>query len=148
MKKEFATNRKARFDYQILETFEAGLALNGFEVKAIKEGRVDISHAFIIPHGKELFLVNAHLSPSQIQTPPQGYNPTRSRKLLMHKKEIAKLIGLMRQGGLTLIPLSFYNKHGLVKLELALAKGKKKSDKREAIRKRETQREIKRTLKI
>jgi len=140
--KEFAVNRRARFDYQILEIFEAGLSLTGFEVKAIKNGRVDITNAFVVPRGEELFLINAHIAPYQTQNVPGGYDFARSRKLLLHKKEINYLIGKAKQAGLTLVPLRLYNRRGLVKLELAVAKGKKKADKREAIRRREAEREM------
>jgi len=145
--KEFAVNRQARFNYQILETLEAGLSLTGFEVKAIKNGRVDITNAFIVPRGEELFLINAQIAPYQTQNVPQGYDLARSRKLLLHKKEIDYLIGKIKQAALTLVPLRVYNRHGLIKLELAVAKGKKKADKREVIRRREAEREIKRVLK-
>lgn len=147
MSKEFAFNRKARFEYEIKETFESGIALSGFEVKAIKSGNVDISNAFVVPKQKELFLINAHVAPFQATNAPKIFDPTRARKLLMHKKEIAALTGAIKQEGLTVIPLKLYNKRGFIKLELALAKGKKKADKREAIKKRETEREIRRSLK-
>lgn len=147
MAKEFAINRKVRFDYHVLETFEAGLSLSGFEVKSIKQGRADISNAFVVPRGHELFLINAHIHPYQAKNVPSAYEATRSRKLLLHKKEINYLFGAVKQRGLTLVPLKMYNKRGLVKLEIALAKGKKKADKREAIRKREAEREMQRTLK-
>lgn len=148
MSKEFAYNRRARFEYQIKETFESGVALSGFEVKAIKNGNVDISNAFVVPKQNELFLVNAHVAPFQATNAPKNFEPTRARKLLMHKKEISTLTGAIKQQGLTVVPLKLYNKRGFIKLELALAKGKKKADKRETIKKRETEREIRRTLKI
>ena len=142
-----ALNRKATFNYEILEKVEAGLALTGFEVKSIKNGRIDISNAFVVPHGQELSLVNAYIPPYQNQNAPDKYDATRTRKLLLHKKEISYLTTKVKQAGLTLVPLRLYNKRGLIKLELAVAKGKKKADKREVIRKRDTEKEIRRSLK-
>lgn len=144
MSKEFAHNRRAMFEYEFKEQFEAGLSITGFEVKAIKSGNVDISNAFVVPKGSELFLVGAHVAHYQATNAPKNFDATRARKLLMHKKEIARLIGAIKQHGLTVIPLRLYNKRGLIKLELALAKGRKKADKREAIKQREAKREIER----
>ena len=143
----FAENRRARFDYEILDTFEAGIELKGFEVKAIKSGRVSIAGCFAIPRGNELFLVNADIPPYQPKNTPADYDPKRSRRLLLKREEIKELLGKSKASGLTLVPLRMYNKRGDVKVLLGLARPKKKGDKREAIRKRETKREIARTLK-
>ena len=143
----FSENRRARFDYEILETFEAGLVLNGSEVKSIKTGKANIAGSFAVIRGNEAFLLGADIPPYQPKNTPAGYDPTRTRKLLLTAKEIKYLAGKARADKLTLVPLKLYNKRGLVKLELALARGKKKSDKRETIKKREVKREIERTLK-
>ncbi len=140
-------NRKAGFDYHILETMEAGIALTGHEVKSAKAGHMSIVGAFAIPRGNELWLLNANIPPYQIGNVPVDYDPMRSRRLLLQRKEIAELVGKMKERGLTLLPLRVYLKGNLVKLELGMARGKRGPDKREAIKKRETQREIGRTLK-
>ncbi|HPD18156.1 MAG: SsrA-binding protein SmpB [Candidatus Goldbacteria bacterium] len=136
-------NRKAFHDYFILEKFEAGIALKGTEVKSIREGRANIQDSFARIMKEEVFLFNMHISPyshGNIYNP----DPLRDRKLLLHKKEIHRLMGLLTQKGLALIPLSVYFKNGRVKVELALAKGKKQYDRREEIKKRDLQREQKR----
>jgi SsrA-binding protein len=147
----YAENRRAHFDYQILETYEAGIELKGFEVKAIKSGRVSIASSFALPRagsrGVELFLLNADIPPYQPANTPGDYDPKRSRRLLLKAHEIKTLLGKTKAEGLTLIPLKMYNKRGLVKVLLGLGRPKKKGDKREAIRKRETKREIERTLR-
>jgi SsrA-binding protein len=137
----FAENKRVRFDYEILETLEAGLALKGFEVKAIIVG----SHGII--RGEEVWLLNANIPPYQPANTPDDYDPKRTRKILLKKKEIKYLIDKNKTERLTIVPKRLYNKAGLVKLELALVRGKKKADKREAIKKRETKREIDKTLK-
>lgn len=143
-----ALNRRAKFDYQVLETYEAGLVLSGFEVKAIKTGRLGLKGAYVVIKNNEAFLINALVSPYQAKNTPAHYEPNRNRKLLLHKKEISSLIGQTKQKGLTLIPLRLYTKgrKQLIKLEFALAKGKKKFDKRETIKKREVERKIKRAM--
>lgn len=143
----YAENRKARFDYEIIETFEAGIILQGFEVKAIKSGRANLAGTFALIKDGELFLVNTDIPPYQSNNTPEGYDPKRTRKLLIKGVEMHNLIGKLKSEKLTLVPLKLYNKQGFVKVEIALARGKKKSDKRETIRKRETKREIARTLK-
>jgi len=143
-----ASNKKAFFDYEILEKFEAGLALKGFEVKAIKTGHISIKGAFVTVKGKELFLTNAKIPLYQHAGKVENYEETAPRKLLLKKNEINRLIGKVKVEGLTLIPISVYNKRRLIKLEFALAKGKKKYDKRQAIKKRDTDREIARQMKI
>lgn len=142
-----AINRRVKYDYEILDTFEAGLVLQGHEVKSIKTGRVSLQGSFVTIKDEEAFLTNANIPPYQPKNTPADYNPTQSRKLLLHKKEINSLIGKIRQKGLTLVPLRVYTKGGRIKLEFGLAKGKKKTDKREVIKKRETEREISRALK-
>jgi SsrA-binding protein len=144
--KIFAENKKARFNYEILEEFESGIILSGPEVKSIRAGQISLKESFATVMGGELYLTNAHISPYK----PAGkvdYNPTKSRKLLLKKSEIIKLIGRAQAEGNTLIPLKVYDKNGLIKVEIGLGKGKKKYDKRESIKKREQDREIKRALK-
>lgn len=145
--KTFAENKKAYFDYEILEKFEAGLVLIGHEVKAIKTGKISIKGAYVILRDEEAYLIGAIIPPYQPKNAPFGYEPERTRKLLLNKQEIKKLIGKSQEKGLTLKPLKIYEKNGKLKLEFGIAKGKKKSDKRELIRKRETEREIRKTLK-
>jgi len=143
----FAENRKAHFDYEILETFEAGLVLSGAEVKSIKNGRMNLTGSYVNFHDGELYLVGSSIAPYQPKNQPADYDPFRSRKLLLRKKEITSLIGKIKQKGLTLIPLKAYNKGRRIKLEFAVVRGKKKYDKRSAISKRETARNIERELK-
>ncbi len=146
--KAYAENKKAYFDYEILETFEAGIALKGYEVKSIKTGHINLAGAFAILRGNELYLLNAYIAPYQIKNMPVNYEPTQSRKLLLKKSEIKYLIGKIKERGLTLVPISVYNKKGLIKVKLGLARHKKKQDKREVIRKREAEREMRRNIKI
>ncbi|MDD3491482.1 MAG: SsrA-binding protein SmpB [Candidatus Pacebacteria bacterium] len=140
--KDFIFNKKAAFDYEILEKFEAGIVLSGTEIKAIKSGKANLAGSFAIIRNNEIFLLNLSIPPYQPKNVSASYQPDKTRKLLLHKKQIASLSGQLKQKNLTLIPLRMYNKHGLIKVELALAKGKKKFDKRESIKKRETQRKI------
>jgi SsrA-binding protein len=140
-------NRKARLDYHILETVEAGIALTGHEVKSIKSGKMTLAGSFGVVRGNELYLIGANISPYQTGNVPKDYDPMRSRRLLLHRAEIMEFIGKMKERGLTLIPLRVYTKGTLVKVELGLCRGKRGPDKREAIKKREAQREIARTLK-
>lgn len=140
--KDFIFNKKAVFDYEILEKFEAGIVLSGTEIKAIKSGKANLAGSFAIIRNNEIFLLNLSIPPYQPKNVSASYQPDKTRKLLLHKKQIASLSGQLKQKNLTLIPLRMYNKHGLIKVELALAKGKKKFDKRESIKKRETQRKI------
>jgi SsrA-binding protein len=143
----YGENRKVRFDYEILSAYEAGIELKGFEVKAVKSGQMHLTGAFVVPKGKEFFLLNADIPPYQPLNTPQGYDQKRSRRLLLNSKEIAEISNKLKSDKLTIVPLKVYNKRGLVKLEIALARPKKKYDKRETIKKRETNREIERTLK-
>lgn len=136
-------NKKAFHDYFILEKFEAGIVLKGTEVKSIREGKVNIKDSFAKIIKEEIFIFNMHISPYSYGN-IYNTDPLRERKLLLKKKEINRLIGLLSKKGLALIPLSVYFKNGRVKVEIALAKGKKQYDKREEIKKRDLQREQKR----
>lgn len=142
-----AENRKAYFDYEILETFEAGLVLSGAEVKSIRSGRMNLTGSYINFHLGELFLIGSYVAPYQPKNQPSDYDPSRSRKLLLKKQEIGYLAGKIKQKGLTLIPLKVYNKGRRIKLAFGLARGKKQYDKRAVISKRETARKIERELK-
>jgi SsrA-binding protein len=141
--KVIATNRKARHEYSILETFEAGIALKGAEVKSLRQGRASLQESYAALKNGEVWLLDMHISPYE-QAADDSYEPTRKRKLLLHKKEIRRLVGKLAEKGLTLIPLRAYFKHGIAKVELALAKGKRAYDKREAIKRRDIQRELER----
>ncbi len=145
--KVFTTNKQALRDYQILTTYEAGLILTGAEVKAIKAGQMNLKGTYItINEKQEPCLIGAQISLYKKAHLPD-YNPQRTRKLLLHKKEIQSLTQKLKQKGLTLVPLKVYNKNGLLKLEFGLAKGKKKWDKRQSIKKKEASRKIDRALK-
>ena len=135
-------NRRARFDYEIEETYEAGIALLGHEVKSAKGGHFQIAGARVLIRGGEAWLVNAHIPPYQPKNAPANYEEDRSRRLLLTKEEIKSLTGALQEKGKVLIPLRAYLKHGFIKLELGLGRSKKKSDKREAIKKRSHEREM------
>jgi len=139
-------NRKVRYQYQILEKWEAGIVLKGSEVKSIREGRVSFVDSFARIKGGEIFLCNLHIALYPFDHNP-NYDPRRERKLLLHKSEIEKLMGTLTQKGLTLIPLSIYFKKGRAKLEIGLAKGKRLYDKRRKLKEKAIDQEIKRTLK-
>ncbi len=139
--KTVAQNKRARFEYQILETTEVGIVLKGSEVKSVRQGKVDISDCFASVKDGEIWLHNMHVAAYE-NAGPFNHNPKRSRKLLLHKREIRKIFGKTKQTGLSLVPLRLYWKHGLAKLELAIAKGKRSFDKRESIRKRDQDREM------
>lgn len=141
-----ATNRKARFHYEILEEYEAGLALKGPEVKSLRNGKISLEGAFALVENDEVFLHNLHISPYAMNT-VEEISPTRTRKLLMRRKEILRLTGRHQVKGLSLIPLEIYFKHGWAKVRLALAKGKRGPDKRESIRKKDAAREMERSFK-
>lgn len=145
--KILAENRKAKFDYQILEKIEAGLVLIGQEVKAIKTGRISLKGSYVVFKGAELYLIGATIPPYQPKNAPPDYDPERPRKLLLNKSEIKHLIGKTKEKGLTLIPLKVYTKYGKIKLEFGIGKGRKKPDKREIIKKREIERIIEKELK-
>jgi len=133
-------NRSARYNYEILEKFEAGIDLLGPEAKSVREGQVSLNEAFVHIRDGQVFLINAHIHP-YLQA-NQTISPTRPRRLLLHKKEILALSNKAAQNGLTIVPVSLYNKGNIFKVDIALAKGKKKWDKREAVKKRELEREI------
>ncbi|HXF36090.1 MAG TPA: SsrA-binding protein SmpB [Actinomycetota bacterium] len=142
-----ATNRRARYDYEILERVEAGIVLTGSEVKSLRAGRVSLSDAYARIRDDEVWLEEMHVAPyAQGQT--RGYEPKRPRKLLLHRGEIARLVGKTQERGLTLVPLRVYFRHGLAKVELGLARGKRKHEKRRAIIEREQRREIERATSL
>ena len=139
-----ATNKKAQFNYFLLDKYEAGLVLTGHEVKSIKEGRLSLKGAFISIQQGELYLVNAQISSFQPANAPTDFNPERPKKILLKRKEIKSLIGKVKEKGITLIPLKIYLRRNKIKLELALAKGKKKWDKKEIIKERDIKRRMRR----
>ena len=141
-----AQNKKARHDYQILETIEAGLVLTGTEIKSVRERRINLKDGFAQIHNGEAWLMNVHIS-EYTQGNRFNHDPLRARKLLLHKKEIQKLTGQTSEKGITIVPLKVYLKHGFAKVLLGIAKGKHDYDKRETIKKLDQEREIRRTLK-
>ena len=142
-----AENKKAYFDYQILETIEAGVSLLGQEVKSIKTRGVNLAGSYVIIKDEEVFWIGSRIPPYQPNNAPSDYNPERTRKLLLKKSEIKYLIGKSLQKNLTLVPLKVYSKNGRIKLEFGIVKGKRSYDKRETIKKREADREIEREMK-
>lgn len=142
-----AKNRKAYHDYEILETYEAGIALTGNEIKSVRAGRVNLRGSYARVIDEEVFLYETHISPYEQSGSFRKQEPTRPRKLLLHRREIKRLMGLIQQKGLTLVPLSIYFKGPRAKLELAVARGKKVYDKREDIAKKDAQRDIARAMK-
>lgn len=145
--KTYITNKKATFDFEILDTFEAGVVLAGHEVKAIRNGKATLNGAYVVIRGGEAWLLGASISPYQVANTPKSYDPERTRKLLLNKKELKELEQKSEQQGLTIIPIKWYNKARQVKLEIALVRGKKKADKREKLKERDTKRDIERILK-
>ncbi len=141
--KTVASNRKARHNYEILERFEAGLVLTGSEVKSLRQGRASLAEAYARVSGGEAWLENMHV-PAYEQGEKRGYDPLRSRKLLMHRKEIDRLIGKQKEQGLALVPMRVYFSHGIAKVELGLGKGKREFEKRQATLKRQHEREMER----
>jgi SsrA-binding protein len=141
-----ATNRRARHDYEILETVEAGLVLRGTEVKSLRAGQVNFKDSYATMRNGEAWLTGCHISPYSHGT-DANHDPERDRKLLLHRREIARLTGKVAERGLTLVPLRLYFKHGRAKLELGLARGKKLHDKRSALREREVRREMDRAAR-
>ena len=139
--KIIATNRKARHDYEILETYEAGLVLRGTEVKSLRDGLVNFKDSYAAINGNEAWLIGCHIAPYHHGT-DANHDPDRSRKLLLHRREISRLLGKTAERGLTLIPLRLYFKEGRAKLEFGLARGKKLHDKRATIRERDERREM------
>ena len=140
-------NQRARFDYVILEELEAGIELFGFEVKSLRAGRGSLKGARAVARGGEAYLVGATIPAWQIANAPKSYDPERTRRLLLSQKEIAHIASAEGQQGLTIIPLSVYNRHRVLKLGLAIVRGKKKADKRQSIRAREEKRSMQRTLR-
>ncbi len=142
--KIISDNRKARFNYHLLENFEAGVVLKGTEVKSLRQGQMSLGESYCkVDSAGEVYLMDAHIAPFA-QASRANHEPLRPRKLLMHRREIRRLIGKVREKGLTLVPTKVYFKRGKVKVEFALAKGKKEYDKRESIKKRDMQRELRR----
>lgn len=141
--KVVATNRKARFEYFLLETYEAGIQLKGSEIKSIRAGQVSLAESYVNIDGEEAWLINAHIAPYE-EANRFNHDPRRERKLLLHKKEIYKLWDQVRQKGVTIVPTKLYLKDGRAKLEIATAKGKKQRDKRQEIQKRDMEREMSR----
>jgi len=145
--KVIADNRQARFRYEILETYEAGIELKGTEVKSIRQGKANLQDGYALIRNGEAWLLNVHISPYQKATDFFNHDPRRTRRLLLHKKEIRKLIGKVEQEGLTLVPLKMYFKRGFVKVTIALGKGKKLHDKRESLKERQDKRDMARAMK-
>lgn len=143
---DFVVNRRATFDYEILDTLEAGIELYGYEVKAVKSGHASLAGAFAIIRQEEAWLINATITLLQPKNAPKSYDPIRTRRLLLHKSQIKELIGTASTKGLTIVPLKMYNKKGRIKLLLGIARHKKSKDKRETIKKREAEREMRRNL--
>jgi len=141
-----ATNRKATHDYSIEDRFEAGIALLGTEIKSVRAGQANLREGYVQARGDELWLVNTHIAPYD-PAGREGHDPLRPRRLLLHRKEIAKLLSRVQERGYTIIPLKIYLKNRRAKVEIALARGKRQYDKREAIAKREAGRQIERALK-
>lgn len=141
-----ARNRRARYDYHVLDSWEAGIVLSGTEVKSLRDGKANLTDAYGVVKDGEVWLLNLHISPYERGT-HFNHEPTRSRKLLLHKKEIRKLIGAVERQGLTLVPLELYFKQGRAKVRLALGKGKKQHDKRADDKKREDERDMARALR-
>lgn len=144
---ELSSNKRIRFDYGILDEYEAGIELFGFEVKSAKDHRMSLAGAFVVLRGNEAWLLNASIPPYQAKNTPQNYEPERTRRLLLRKSEIRELIGKSAQKGLTIVPIHVYTKQGRIKILIGVARHKKTKDKRETIKKREASREIARTLK-
>ncbi len=142
-----ADNRQARFQYEILETYEVGVELRGTEVKSIRQGKANLRDGYALIRNGEAWLHNIHISPHQSTIQAYNHDPRRTRKLLLHQQEIRKLVGQVEQQGLTLVPLKMYLKRGWVKLTLALVRGKKLHDKREDLKRKQDKREMERIIK-
>ncbi len=142
----FADNSKAFFNYEILETFSAGLELLGFEVKSVREGKMNLAGTHVTVRGGEGYLIGADIPAYQPKNAPRDYDSKRTRKILLSKKELEKLADAEGTKGLTIVPLSVYNKGRFLKVDVAIARGKKKFDKRQSIKKRDVERDLKRTL--
>ena len=145
--KVVSTNRKAKFEYFLIETFEAGIALQGSEIKSIRAGQISLKEAYVQSDGEEAWLMNAHVAPYE-QANRFNHDPLRQRRLLLHKREIRQLWDSVRQKGMTIIPTRVYLKDGRAKVEIALARGKKTYDKRETIAKRDRERDSAREMRV
>ena len=145
--KPVVENKKARLEYEFVETFEAGIELFGFEVKALRAGKASLIGARIVARAGEAYLVGSTVSHYQEKNTPKSYDPERTRRLILHKKEIADIAGYEGKKGLTIIPVMVYNKNNRLKLEVAVARHKTKRDKRETLKDRDSKRELRRTLK-
>lgn len=143
--KIITVNRKARHNYHIEDSVEAGLVLQGSEIKSIRAGQINLADGYAAFHGDELWLMNAHIAPYKPAS-RDNHEPTRQRKLLLHRRQLNRLMGKLQEKGLTLVPLKVYLKNGLAKVEIGLARGKKLYDKRQALKEREDNRQIQRTL--
>ena len=146
--KSLVSHKRASFDYEILQTFEAGVSLLGTEVKSIRGGQGKLEGAYVVVRGNEAFLVGASIPAFQTKNSPADYDPERARKLLLTEKEIAELELKSEKQGLTIVPIKWYNKRSKLKLEIAIARGKKKQDKRQSIKKSDTKRDIEREIKF
>jgi SsrA-binding protein len=144
---ELVQNKKAHFDFEFLEVLEAGVVLFGHEVKSLRSGKASLNGAYVVIRGGEAFLVNASISPYQVANTPKGYDPERARKLLLTKKQLAELEQGSEKQGLTIVAVKWYNNNRHLKLQIALARGKKKADKRETLKERDSKREIDRIMK-
>ncbi len=140
-------NKKATYNYHVLEKIEAGLVLTGQEVKAVRNGKASLFGSYVTIQNEQAYLVNCNISSYQQNNTPQDYDPRRKRKLLLKKAQIRQLVGKTKEKGVTLVPLSIYTRKNFIKLEVAVAKGKKKYDKRETVKKRDVEREIRRKMK-
>lgn len=147
MRMVLAENRDARRRYHILETLEAGLSLTGHEAKSARRGTVSLKGSFVVLRGEQPVLINAHIGSFQPKNAPRNYDPTRTRPLLLQKKEIQRLLGKRAGEGLTVVPLRLYTRAGRIKIEVGLARSKSKADEREAIKSREAKREIRRVMR-
>ncbi len=147
MNKILAENKKAYFNYEVLEKFEAGMVLTGQEVKSIKSGRINLAGSYVIFKDEEPYLLNANIPAYQPKNAPPDYDPCRLRKLLLNKSEIKYLIGKSQQSGLTLVPLKVYTKRGKIKLGLGMGRGRKRASKKELLKKRDIEREIRTSLR-
>lgn len=145
--KVIATNKKARYEYFLLDTYEAGIELRGSEIKSIRARQVSLAEAYVQVDGEEAYLINAHIAPYELAN-RFNHDPKRNRRLLLHKKEIRNLWDDVRQKGLTIIPVRMYLKNGRAKVEIAVAKGKKTRDKRQEIQKRDQEREMNRRIRF
>ncbi|RMG93628.1 MAG: SsrA-binding protein SmpB [Chloroflexi bacterium] len=141
-----SNNKRATHDYELLEKFEAGLVLTGTEIKSIRAGRVSLQRSFVQPRDGELWLIDAHIAPYEHGN-RENHDPVRPRKLLLHRREINKIIGQLSQKGLTVVPTKMYLKNGLAKIEIALARGKRKYDKRADLARKDAERQVQRALR-